>query len=92
VDHVTQVLKDIAENHPKTLPEPEPFVGMSQHGDSAVVFKVRVWVNSSDYWPVYFDMMELVKKRFDAENISMPYPQLDVHIDSAGTPDPVKAE
>ena len=42
---------------------------------------VRVWANAGDYWKVYFDIIETVKKRFDEDNISIPYPQMDVHID-----------
>jgi small conductance mechanosensitive channel len=49
--------------------------------DSSVNFTVRAWVNNEDYWNVFFDTNESVKKTFDAENISIPYPQLDVHMD-----------
>ena len=43
-------------------------------------FVVRPWVNSADYWGTYFDLTEQIKKQFDAEGISIPYPQRDVHI------------
>ncbi len=79
-DHVISVLMEIISHHALILNEPEPFVRMSEHGDSAVVYTVRVWVNASDYWTVYFDIIETVKKRFDEESISIPYPQIDVHI------------
>ena len=49
--------------------------------DSSVNFTVRAWVNNEDYWNVFFDTNESIKKTFDAENISIPYPQLDVHMD-----------
>ena len=48
--------------------------------DSSVNFQVRAWVKTSDYWGVYFDMIETVKKQFDAGNISIPFPQRDVHV------------
>jgi small conductance mechanosensitive channel len=76
---VIQVLKEIVDNHPNILGDPEPFIRMSEHGDSAVVYSVRAWVNAADYWTVYYDIIEIVKKRFDEENISIPYPQMDVH-------------
>jgi small conductance mechanosensitive channel len=77
---VKDTLQAVAGNHPLVLNEPEPFVRMSEHGDSAIVFTVRVWVNAQDYWTVYFDLIETVKKRFDEEGISIPYPQMDVHL------------
>lgn len=52
----------------------------SAHGDSAVNFVVRVWVNNGDYWRVYFDLLEAAKVKFDEEEISIPYPQMDLHI------------
>lgn len=77
---VIQVLQQIVADHPQTLKDPEPFVRMSEHGDSAIVYTVRVWVNAADYWTVYFDVLENVKTRFDEEGLSIPYPQLDVHL------------
>ncbi len=79
-DKVIGVLTSIAMNHPKVFEDPAPFVRMSEHGDSAVTYTVRVWVNSADYWDVYFDVIETVKKRFDEAAISIPYPQLDVRV------------
>lgn len=57
-----------------------PFVAVSELADSSVNFVVRAWVKSSDYWGVYFDTLEKVKLTFDAKNISIPYPQMDVHV------------
>jgi len=80
-DRVISVLKDVVESHEKILKEPPPFVRMSEHADSAVIFTVRVWAMAEDFWNVYFDVIEMVKKRFDQEKISIPYPQMDVHMD-----------
>ena len=77
---VIQVLTEVVENHPLALKTPEPFVRMSEHADSAIIYTVRVWVNAADYWPVNFDVIEKVKQRFDEENLSIPYPKLDVHV------------
>jgi small conductance mechanosensitive channel len=62
------------------LAEPAPVIGLMSLGDSSVNFVVRPWVNSQDYWPVLFDLNERMKKQFDAEGISIPFPQRDVHI------------
>lgn len=59
---------------------PPPTIGVLELADSSVNFAVRPWVNSKDYWGLYFDMMEKVKKRFDAEGVSIPFPQRDVHV------------
>ena len=47
---------------------------------SSDLFTVRAWVKTPDYWTVYFDLLESVKLRFDEEEISIPYPQMDVHV------------
>ena len=59
--------------------EPAPFVRLSEHADSALVFTVRVWVNKENYWTVNFDLNEQVKEAFDKAGIEIPYPQIDVH-------------
>ena len=77
---VKRVLSNIVDAHDLILKTPEPFIALSAHGDSAVNFVVRVWVNNSDYWKVHFDLLESVKIKFDEEEISIPYPQMDLHI------------
>ncbi|MBP3917230.1 MULTISPECIES: mechanosensitive ion channel domain-containing protein [unclassified Clostridium] len=77
---VKRVLSNIVDAHELILKTPEPFIALSAHGDSAVNFVVRVWVNNSDYWKVHFDLLESVKVKFDEEEISIPYPQMDLHI------------
>ncbi|MCK8059323.1 MULTISPECIES: mechanosensitive ion channel family protein [unclassified Fusibacter] len=81
IDRVKSILSEIIANQPGTLSDPAPFVAVSEHADSAVIFVVRVWVNAADFWAVHFGLLETVKKRFDQENISIPYPQMDVHLD-----------
>lgn len=85
--HVKDAIMSVIDHHDLVLREPNPFVRMSEHADSAIVFTVRVWVKASDYWNVHFDLIELIKKRFDEENISIPYPQMDVHLNSANQED-----
>lgn len=77
---VKRILSSIVDAHELILKTPEPFIALSAHGDSAVNFVVRVWVNNRDYWKVHFDLLEAVKVKFDEEEVSIPYPQMDLHI------------
>ncbi len=80
IDKAKSVLKSIIEADSRILNDPEPFIAVGELADSSVNFTVRVWVESVDYWPVHFDMIEKVKKEFDNQNISIPFPQQDVHL------------
>ncbi len=64
----------------RILKDPSPTIGVLELADSSVNFAVRPWVNSSDYWDVFFDINEKMKKRFDKEGISIPFPQRDLHL------------
>ena len=74
------ILNSLVKEDNRILGEPEPMIAVSELGDSSVNFVVRVWVNSADYWGVYFDMQEKTKLTFDAQGISIPFPQRDVHV------------
>ena len=71
---------DVLVSNPQVLKDPPPTVAVSELGDSSVNFVVRPWVKSEDYWDVYFATLEAIKKRFDEEGISIPFPQQDVHL------------
>ena len=75
-----RVLKSIVSAHDAVLEAPEPVIRLHELGDSSVNFIVRPWVKSEDYWSVYWDVTREVKMRFDAEGISIPFPQRDVHL------------
>ena len=75
------VLMEAMSNHPKVLKDPAPYVGVSELGDSAVNLVVRPWCNIDDYWDVYFGVLEDGKNALDQNNISIPFPQMDVHLD-----------
>lgn len=77
---VKAVLADILANDARVLKDPEPTIGVVALADSSIDFAVRPWVNATDYWGVYFDTLQAVKERFDAEGISIPFPQRDLHI------------
>ncbi|NOY53871.1 MAG: mechanosensitive ion channel [Deltaproteobacteria bacterium] len=80
LQNVKRVLSELVGADQRILTDPAPTIGVMELADSSVNLAVRVWVNASDYWNVFFDMMEKVKIRFDSEGISIPYPQQDVHI------------
>ena len=80
VIRVKNVLINILKNNELVLEEPEFFVGISMHGDSAINFIVKAWCKTEDYWSVYYDLLETVKIKFDEEGISIPYPQMDLHV------------
>ncbi len=82
MDKVKSIIVNIIENHPKAMKNPEPFVRLSEHGENALTYTARVWCKNADYWDVNFDILENVKKAFDANGIAIPYNQLDVHIDN----------
>ncbi len=75
-----QIINDIMKQDDRILADPEPAVAMAELADSSVNFNVRPWVKSGDYWPVRADLLEQVKLAFDANGISIPYPQQDVHM------------
>ncbi len=75
-----QVLTFVLENNDKVLAEPASIVAVVELGDSSVNFVVRPWVNTDDYWNVYFEILEASKIALDDANISIPFPQMDVHV------------
>ncbi|ENZ02063.1 hypothetical protein HMPREF1092_01298 [Clostridium thermobutyricum] len=78
---VKRVLANLVDNHPLILKEPEPFIALSDQAASSINFVVRAWCKSEDYWTVHFDLLEQSKLKFDEEGISIPFPQMDVHLD-----------
>ncbi|WP_415897882.1 mechanosensitive ion channel family protein [Neptuniibacter sp. QD57_21] len=75
-----EILNEIIAADERILKDPAPVVAVSELADSSVNFVVRPWVNSADYWAVLWDTTETVKLRFDEEGISIPFPQMDVHL------------
>ena len=83
IELVKRTLTELAD-HELVLKEPPSFVALGEQGKSELIFYLRVWVKSSDYWTVNFDIMEASKVMFDKRGISIPYPQIDVHVDGEG--------
>ena len=80
LDKVKRVLEDILSSDERILDDPAYTIGVSELADSSINFVVRPWVKSADYWNVLFDTNKTIKQRFDAEGISIPFPQQDVHL------------
>jgi len=80
IDEAKKVLLDAMEKHDKVLSEPAPFVGVNDLGDSSVNLAVRPHCHPDHFWDVYFDITEVAKKTLDANSISIPFPQRDVHL------------
>ena len=76
------ILNQMCLDHELVLKDPAPFVKVSSYDDSAITVTVRVWVNAGDYWTVNFDLLDKAKTLFDENGIEIPFPQLDVHMDS----------
>ena len=75
-----EIMDQILADHPKVLDDPEPVVAVCELGDSSVNFVCRPWVKTADYWEMYWDVTRLVKEQFDAQGVSIPFPQRDVHL------------
>ena len=80
LDKVKTTLVEILANDKRVLQDPEPTVEVCELADSSVNFVVRPWVKTDDYWDVFFATQKAIKQRFDAEGISIPFPQQDVHM------------
>ena len=79
IDKAKNVIQTVLNNDSRVLKDPAPQIVVSELADSSVNFNVRPWVNTADYWDVYFETTEQIKKKFDEQNISIPFPQRDVH-------------
>ncbi|WP_318496361.1 small-conductance mechanosensitive channel MscS [Photobacterium leiognathi] len=75
-----EVLKRVVNADERVLKDPEPTIGVVALADSSVNFVVRPWVNTPDYWAVYFDLNQAIKEELDEEGIEIPFPQMDVHL------------
>ncbi|MGD9107185.1 MAG: mechanosensitive ion channel [Desulfobacterales bacterium] len=80
IDHAKKVIMDVLAKEERILKDPSTTIGVVELADSSVNFAVRPWVKADDYWNVYFNLTENIKKGFDAQGISIPFPQCDVHM------------
>lgn len=80
IDKAKATIRRLIEEDERALKDPAPMIVVGSLGDSSVNLTARAWTKSADLWPFYWDMQERVKKAFDAEGISIPFPQRDVHM------------
>jgi len=80
IDKARRIIKEIIDKDERVMKEPEPVIVVSELADSSVNLTVRAWTSAADYWSFYFDTIENVKKQFDNQGVSIPFPQRDVHI------------
>lgn len=78
IDKVEGILLEIAKKHPLVMQDPEPLARLNAHAASALEYNFRVWTKSEDYWTVYYDLMEQIKRAFDENGIEIPFNQMDV--------------
>jgi len=80
IDKAKSILRDVIENEPACLKTPEPNIRVGALGESSVDIICRPWVKTEDYWDTFWDLTEAVKKRFDEEGITIPFPQRELHM------------
>ena len=85
-EEVKAALREAVEQFPQILPDPAPEVRLSGYGESGVTYLVRAWTTTGDYWDTYYRLLEAVLPAFQRHGVSMPYPQLDVHLIPSAPP------
>lgn len=80
IDKAKSIISRVLAADSRILTDPAPLVALSELADSSVNFVTRPWCKTADYWAVFFDTHESVKKAFDAEGVSIPFPQRDIHV------------
>ena len=80
IDKARKLIADIVDGDDRILKDPAPMIAVAELADSSVNFVVRPWTRADDYWGVHFDLTEKIKKAFDANGVSIPFPQRDVHL------------
>ncbi len=78
---VKETLYDVIKADERALDDPAPLVAVAELGESSVNFTMRAWVKSADYWDAYFSLLESAKLALDAKGITIPYPQMDIHLE-----------
>ena len=84
INKAISAINDVLTGDERTHSDPEPMIAVTELADSSVNLVARVWVNSGNYWPVKFDLTKAIKERLDADGISIPFPQRDIHMVSTG--------
>ena len=80
IDKVKKIINNVLDKEELILSDEERFVRLTKHDESALIFTLRVWTLTKDYWTVYFNILENIKREFDKNKIEIPFNQLDVHM------------
>jgi small conductance mechanosensitive channel len=80
VDEAKSILQQLVQEDPRILADPKPQIALAEFGDSSINIVVRPWVATHEYWNVRFDLLDRIKQVFDERNITIPYPQRDIHL------------
>jgi small conductance mechanosensitive channel len=80
VKKVKEVIGRVIDKHELIHKDPEPLIRLAEMADSSLNYNVRVWTNTSDYWTLFYDLNEQIKEELDKNGISIPFPQMDVHL------------
>lgn len=80
LEKAKKILTMACESHQLVCKDPAPFIRVAEYAANSIDIHARAWTKNEDYWTVYFDLLESIKKDFDANGIKIPYNQLDVHI------------
>jgi small conductance mechanosensitive channel len=79
-DKAEAVILRLIQEDERILPDPPPFVALQELGNSSVNIVTRAWVNAPNFWPVFFDLNKKVYKTFKSEGLTIPFPQMDIHL------------
>jgi len=80
MEKAKRICREVCEQHPHVLSDPAPQVEVSEMADSSVDLVVRPWCKGEHYWDVYFGVTTAIKAQFDAQGVTIPFPQRDVHL------------
>lgn len=80
MDKAMEIIKEVLNNDERILAEPEPLIAIGTLADSSVNIRVRPWTQTENVWPLRYDLIKRIKERFDEEDITIPYPQRDIHM------------
>lgn len=80
IDRAFEVFREIINNEPRFLSDPEPQMMVRSLGDSSVNLTLRAWLSNDDYWTAYWELNKRIKENIEAAGLTIPFPQRDVHM------------
>lgn len=80
IEHAKEIMRKVCDDNPLILTDPQPLIGVANHGESSVNMDLKAWCLTEHYWDVKYYLEEHIKVAFDENGIQIPFPQMDVHI------------